>query len=119
MNLFLSIQELFHWSQNFSFPSPFSVFLDLVGYSEEEFGEPLVQGNISSILGYRELNLLGLALQEFADDPGRAEDMIRYLLFCESEQLDPDDEDNEDTLLAMNDFIPWYVPTTSTLVSVA
>ena len=118
MNLFLGIQNLYSWSTNFSFPSPFSVLLDLVGYSEEEFGEPLVQGDISSILGYKELNLLGLALQEYADDPGRADDMIRFLLFCESEGLDPDDEDNEDTLLAMNDFVPWYVPTSSTLVSV-
>ena len=117
MNLFLSIQNLFHWSQNFSFPSPASVFLDLVGYSEEEYGERLVQGDISSILGYRELNLLGLALQEYADDPGRADDMIRFLLFCEAEGLDPDDEENEDTCLAMNDFIPWYLPSTSVLVA--
>jgi hypothetical protein len=118
MNLFLSIQSLYQWSSNFHFPSPFSVFLDLVGYSEEEFGESLVQENISSILGYKELDLLGLALQEYADDPGRADDMIRFLLFCESEQLDWMNEDDEDTLLAMNDFIPWYQPSTSVLVAV-
>ena len=118
MNLFISIQNLFHWSQNFNFPSPFSVFLDLVGYSEEEFGESLVKENISSILGYRELDLLGLALQEYADDPGRADDMIRFLLFAECEQLDWMNEDDEQVMEALTDFCPWYQPSTTTLVAV-
>ena len=105
MNLFLSIQSLYQWSSNFHFPSPFSVFLDLTGYSEEEFGEPLVKENLSSVLGYKELDMLGLALQEFADDPGRAEDYIRYLLFCECEELCHLDELETQTIL---DFCPWY-----------
>ena len=118
MNLFLNIQSLYQWSTNFHFPSPFSVFLDLVGYSEEEFGESLVQDNISSILGYKELDLLGLALQEFAEDPNRAEDYIRFLLFAECEQLDWMNEDDEQVMEALTDFCPWYPHNTGALVAV-
>ena len=105
MNQFMAIQNLWQWSMNFHFPSPFSVFLDLVGYSEEEFGESLVKDNISSVLGYKELDLLGLALQEFSEDPNRAEDYIRYLLFTECEGLCHLDELETDTI---TDFCPWW-----------
>jgi hypothetical protein len=106
-NILPSIRHLFSWSQNYDFPSPFSVFLDLTGYSQEEFGESLVK-DPSAVLGYLEMGMLGRALDEYATDPGRCEDYVRFLLFCECEQLDWDDESNEEVQQALQDMCPWY-----------
>jgi hypothetical protein len=43
--------------------------LDLIGYSEEEYGMKLFNGNTSQVLGYIELDYLGDALKEFATSP--------------------------------------------------
>ena len=102
-----AIWHLFSWSHNYNFPSPFSVFLDLVGYSEEEFGEPLVPG-LPPSLGYLELHLLGAALSEYSEYYSLGEDYIRFLLFCESEELDWDDEANPEVAQALEDFCPWH-----------
>lgn len=60
---------LFDWSENYSFPSPASLFLDLIGWSEEELGERLT-ANAMPNLGYLELDYLGDALKEYATRPG-------------------------------------------------
>lgn len=70
---FDAIDALSDWSTNFnSCLNPFCIFLDLIGYSVEEYGMKLVLSNtdkdISSVLGYKELCLLGDALQVFKDN---------------------------------------------------
>jgi len=64
------IEELFDWAQNYeSIKNPFSIFLSLTGYYEEEFGETLhFQDGYSSCLGYIELRLLGSALNIFENE---------------------------------------------------
>jgi hypothetical protein len=55
------------------------VFLDLIGYSDNHFGEPLVK-DASKVLGYLEIDYLGDALKEYAKNP---DDVLKWI-----EQLD-------------------------------
>ena len=36
-----AVDDLFSWSVNCNYPTPATLFLDLIGYSEEQFGERL------------------------------------------------------------------------------
>jgi hypothetical protein len=70
---FDAIDALSQWSTNYnSCLNPFCIFLDLIGYSVEEYGMKLVLSNtdtdISSVLGYKELCLLGDALNVFKEN---------------------------------------------------
>lgn len=66
---------LFEWSENYSFPSPASLFLDLIGWSEEYLGERLC-GEVMPNLGYLEADLLGKALQEYSHRPSEVMDWV-------------------------------------------
>ena len=65
-----AIEELFDWSSNFEpGKNPWCVFLDLTGFSDEEFGMQLFNGKEHhSVFGYIELRLLGSALQVFESE---------------------------------------------------
>lgn len=80
------LPELASWSMNYDYAQrPYLVFLDLIGYSSEEYGEPLT--NLANLVfGYLELDLIGKALQEYATNP---EMVIRYIKALEEA------EDNE------------------------
>lgn len=66
--------RLYSWSLNHEFFSPFRKFLDLIGYSEDEFGEPL---------GYMELGYLAQGLEEYSNRPQDVENYVRQLLEAE------------------------------------
>lgn len=74
-----AITRLFDWSQNFSFPSPASLFLDIIGHSEEHFGARLCAESAPCI-GYLEADLLGKALAVWADRPRDCEQVLETLL---------------------------------------
>lgn len=78
---------LFDWSENYSFPSPASLFLDLIGYSEEELGERLTANEMPS-LGYLELDNLGDALKEYAARPLDIMLFVSNLMADYSEEVD-------------------------------
>lgn len=61
-------KALFEWSENYAFPSPASLFLDLIGFSEENFGVTLCANGLPN-LGYLECDYLGDALKEYATNP--------------------------------------------------
>lgn len=63
-----AVAELISWSENYNFPSPASLFFDLIGYSEEEFGDRLCREQLPA-LGYLELDMLANALKEYATRP--------------------------------------------------
>ena len=107
--MFSGITRLFTWSCNCVY-SPFALFLDLVGYNLEMHGEDYTanQPNLSHSLGYYELDLLGKALREYSNDPGRAHDYISFLDFCSCNDLDCTDMEDEETLEALSDLCPWY-----------
>ena len=67
---------LMSWATNYEFPqTPYVVFLDLIGYAAEEFGERLLK-EAPTCLGYLELGMLAEALTEYADRPG---DIVEFI----------------------------------------
>lgn len=73
------VGELYHWSSNYNNFSPFRKFLDLIGFTEEMYGEGGTLSNWerpSFELGYVELGKLGEALSEYANRP---EDVTRFI----------------------------------------
>ena len=62
------LTELYEWSANYdSGESPFCVYLDLIGYSEEHYGENIVK-NPSECLGYLEYTMLSNCLALFKNN---------------------------------------------------
>lgn len=63
------VADLWHWSTNFDAgQGPFTLFLDMIGWSEDEIGETLYS-MASANLGYMELDKLADALKQYADRP--------------------------------------------------
>lgn len=79
------IAELFDLSADYEYPTPATLFLDLIGYSEEEIGEFLVPNLRQVARGYLELGKLGQALDEYTDRPIDADLYIRELLEAEGQ----------------------------------
>jgi hypothetical protein len=76
------VTELIHWSMNYDIKTgtPYHLFLDLIGYSFENFGERLYQGESSAVLGYLEMDKIGKALIEYSSNPQAVEDWITLLM---------------------------------------
>lgn len=72
---------LFEWSRNYSYPTPATLFLGLIDYYE--YMEGLVQG---VALGYMELDYLGDALKEYANNPHLVNEAIAEMLEAESNE---------------------------------
>jgi len=63
---------LISWSMNYDLETgtPYHIFLDLIGYSANEYGSNLFDyGNVHRVLGYMELDYLADALKEYAENP--------------------------------------------------
>lgn len=81
------IAGLFSWGENYTFKdSPVRVFLSLVGYAEEEFGDSDLEA--VPVLGYLELDLLGKALTAYADAGESAYTWVRELMLADQEPED-------------------------------
>lgn len=79
------IRDLANWSTNYTDGlTPLGVFLDLVGYSAEHFGESLVS-DPSEVLGWHEFGLLADALRDYANNPREAEAWIDRLMELEAQ----------------------------------
>ena len=62
------IKDLFEWSANYeSGKNPFCVYLDLIGYSEEYYGNNIVD-NPNECLGYLEYTMLANCLALFENN---------------------------------------------------
>jgi hypothetical protein len=71
---------LFEWSRNYDYPSPATLFLGLIGWDDMD---QLVQG---VALGYMELDYLGDALKEYANNPLGVRDAVTELLEAEGRE---------------------------------
>jgi hypothetical protein len=80
-----AVDDLFHWSQSCTYPTPATLFLDLIGYSEDEFGERLCKEKMPS-MGYIEADRLGYALIGYADHPGVVTDHVEALVAKEASE---------------------------------
>lgn len=70
---------LISWSMNYDQKTgtPYHLFLDLIGYSQENYGEPLFNlANVQQVMGFMELDYLGDALKEYATNPQAVLDFI-------------------------------------------
>ena len=77
------VADLWHWSTNFAAgEGPFTLFLDMIGWSDENIGDPLYMPTAQYVhesrrdiipwdsrLGYVELSKLADALKQYADRP--------------------------------------------------
>ena len=65
-----AIEELHDWSLNYtSGANPYCIFLDLIGYSVEEWGFRAYTGDtLNECLGYKELCMLASALNLFENN---------------------------------------------------
>jgi hypothetical protein len=78
---FVGIEDLYNWGRNYDYTqNPFTFFLDLIGFSEENYGEKLVP---KANLDYLGLDYLADALKEYVVRPGDAETFIQALLDSE------------------------------------
>lgn len=79
-----AVQDLYSWSLNYDAgKGPFSLFLDLIGWSDENFGEPIYSLKDAS-LGYMELSKLADALKDYSDQPHDVRAYVETLMGAES-----------------------------------
>ena len=80
---FPHIAGLYQWSTNYEAgKTPFTLFIDLIGYTQEQYGEALYDLDKPQ-LGYLELDYLGDALKEYATIGGDAYDFVVRILEAE------------------------------------
>jgi hypothetical protein len=80
---FPHIVGLYQWSTNYEAgKTPFTLFIDLIGYTQEEYGEALYNLDKPQ-LGYLELDYLGDALKEYATIGQDAHDFVVRILNAE------------------------------------
>lgn len=78
------VARLFSWSANYDHPTPAALFLDIIGYSDEQFGEPLFDlSQITGRFGYVEIGMLAKALDEYSDRPGDVMEYVEQYLAAE------------------------------------
>jgi hypothetical protein len=70
---------LFEWSRNYSYPSPATLFLGLIGYEDMDLAQGVA-------LGYLELDYLGDALKEYANNPHLVNEAIAEMLEAEGNE---------------------------------
>jgi hypothetical protein len=64
--------------------TPYHLFLDLIGYSDENYGDTLYKGNPRNVLGFMEIDYLADALKEYATNPQEVEAWIDALTEAEA-----------------------------------
>lgn len=75
------VRYLFDWSTNFNYPSPASLYVDLLGISDEQYGGPILSNDdkystLINKLGYLELGMLGEALIAYSEFPYEVKDWV-------------------------------------------
>lgn len=79
-----AVQDLYSWSLNYDAgKGPFTLFCDLIGWSQDELGETMYNLRDAS-LGYVELSKLAHALEEYADQPTNVREYVEQLIATES-----------------------------------
>ena len=73
------LAELVNWSMNFDYKdSPYLAFLDLIGYSQDNYGDNMYQWDTNR-MGYLELDYIEGALKLYTSDPSGVLDWITEL----------------------------------------
>jgi hypothetical protein len=79
-----AVQDLYSWSLNYDpGKGPMTLFVDLIGWSEDNLGEPIYSLKDAS-LGYLELSKLADALTAYSDYPHHVREYVDALLAAEA-----------------------------------
>ena len=88
------IASLFSWSENYTFKdAPSRVFLHLIGWAEDHFGEKDLEA--VPVLGFLELDLIGQALVAYASYGDLAHEWVSLLMEADQEPEDAHLYDSE------------------------
>ena len=80
-----AIASLFSWALNCENGKPWTLFIDLIGWSMENYGHNISNvSDLSDGLGYMELDYLADALKAYADRPQLVEEWVTELMGAES-----------------------------------
>lgn len=81
------VQDLYGWSLNYDpGKGPFTLFCDLIGWTEDQYGEDERLYHGRPYLGHVEADKLARALSEWADHPGRVMVYVTELLAAEGSE---------------------------------
>jgi hypothetical protein len=69
-----TVENFMDWSLNFEFPRPGALLLDIIGYSQYNYGGPIIASTreyekIVNKMGYLEIDMLGKALIAYSSYP--------------------------------------------------
>lgn len=80
------VQDLYSWSLNYDAGrGPFVLFLDLIGWSEDETGDLIFNNDRGTYgFGYLELSKLADALNEYTSSPNEVRAYVDALMEAES-----------------------------------
>ncbi len=81
------VSNLFEWSLSWKAKegTPFSLYLDLIGYSNSEGN--LFKGNPRQVLEYLEIDELNSALDEYKENPKAVKDWIDLIMETEQGEI--------------------------------
>ena len=92
-----AVQDLYSWSLNYDpGKGPFTLFLDLIGYTQDEYGETFYDLKDPS-LGYLELEKLSEALSEYVSRPYDVKEHVERLMRAEAGLEDEDEDEDEES----------------------
>lgn len=69
------VANLINWAYNESYPNTYSLFLDLIGWTEDHFGETIYNLK-NQTPGYVELSYLADALEAYSNRPNDIRDFV-------------------------------------------
>jgi hypothetical protein len=81
------VAALADWARNETYPTTFSLFLDLIGWSADEVGEPLydLRNLPGGSLGFLEIGKLADALGEYTKRPLDVRDWVNEFMAADGE----------------------------------
>jgi len=74
-----AVEALADWSTNCEHPTPFALFLDLIGWSEDNYGERICTDK-QPLIGYIEASKLAAALEAWSDRPREVEAAVADII---------------------------------------
>jgi hypothetical protein len=74
---------LVNWSLNCEYPTPLTLFMDITGISEDEYGTRLCETKFPN-MGFVEIGYLADALQEYASNPSEVKEWLSELFVEEA-----------------------------------
>lgn len=78
-------ERLMVWSDSYDFPTPFTLFLDIIGWNDAHFGGKVADPMPD--MGYLEISLLAQALTEYSLSPDAVHEYVTNTMFANQPQL--------------------------------